>query len=80
MVLGAIAGNAIARGGNERGYPVERVERVPVCRDVSEVRSERQVDGYWVDYEYRGEMFRTRLPYRPENQLRVRITVDPVAR
>jgi uncharacterized protein YcfJ len=80
MVLGAIAGNAIAHGGNERAYPMERVERVPVCRDVSEMRSERQLDGYRVDYEYRGEMFRTRLPYRPGNQIQVRITADPVAR
>ncbi len=80
LVLGAIAGNAIARSGNDRAYPIERIETVRRCRDVSEWRTERQIDGYWVDYTYRGGMHRTRLSYPPGREIRVRISLDPVAR
>lgn len=48
------------------------------CRIVHQQRTEERVDGYWVTYRYQGEMFRTRLPYDPGAQIRVRVRVTPV--
>ena len=56
-----------------RAYTVERCD---VRRDE---RWEERVDGYMVTYEYNGKRYRTRMPYDPGPQLRVRVDVRPEA-
>lgn len=70
-VVGAVAGGAIGHhvaSNNSRDYG-------PPCRaaDVED----RRIAGYDVEYNYKGEIYVTRMSYNPGNRLRVRVTVVP---
>jgi uncharacterized protein YcfJ len=79
-LIGAALGNGIAQGGNRHSRGYEDVRYVNRCRVVQHVREERVIDGYWVDYKFRGRIYRTQMEEAPGSKIWVRITVDPVAR
>ena len=77
-VAGAIAGGAIGRevdasNNPERRYTETRTE----CRVVDDVRDERHISGYDVEYRYRGDVYMSRLDYDPGERLRIRVSVMP---
>lgn len=77
-VAGAIAGGAIGReidasNNPDRRYSETRTE----CRLVDEIREERQISGYDVEYRYRGDVYLSRLDYDPGERLRIRVSVMP---
>ncbi|MFH1262978.1 MAG: hypothetical protein V1495_05995 [Pseudomonadota bacterium] len=76
--LGAFIGGSSADRANRRSSN-EEVRNVRECRTINHSRTEERIDGYYVDYEYRGEIYHAHLPYRPDNRIRVRVTVDPMA-
>lgn len=78
-VAGAVAGGAIGRGIDKRnGPPGRQYERMETrCRTVDVEREERRVAGYDVEYQYKGDVYLSRLPYDPGSKLRVRVAVAP---
>jgi uncharacterized protein YcfJ len=77
-LIGSMAGAAIGHGiaSSSRGY--DGVTPVRRCRIVDQPETEERIVGYMVDYEYRGEMYRTQMDHRPDEKIRVRISIDPV--
>ncbi len=47
------------------------------CRLVNVVREERRINGYDVEYRYKGLSYMSRMDYDPGNKLRIRVTVAP---
>ena len=78
-LIGASIGHDVARNSNQT-VVYDRVERVQRCRVVQERYTEERIDGYDVTYRYRGEIFRTQLPYDPGKRLRVNVSVAPAWR
>lgn len=73
-VAGAVAGGAIGRNiDKNNGSAGVR----PGCRIVEVEREQRQLVGFDVEYQYKGEKFMSRLSYDPGNRLRVRVSVTP---
>jgi uncharacterized protein YcfJ len=74
-VVGAVAGDRYANG--DRQLQTQYVPReVTSCRTVSEVQS--RINGYRVDYEYRGQSYTTVLRNDPGPRLQVRVSVEPI--
>ncbi|MCB1561462.1 MAG: glycine zipper 2TM domain-containing protein [Xanthomonadales bacterium] len=79
-VAGAVIGGAIGRSadrndGSQRGREYRDVQRE--CRTVERYRDEQRIAGYDVEYQYRGDVFQSRLDYDPGSKLRVRVAVSP---
>jgi len=74
-VLGAVAGSAVAndRAVRRRGSGTVTVVREPVERCTTEYRrnAQRQLTGYWVDYQYRGRRYRVLSPEHPGSRIRI---------
>ncbi|MCK7595391.1 glycine zipper 2TM domain-containing protein [Pseudomarimonas salicorniae] len=76
---GAVIGGAVGRdidknrGGPERRY-VSTEQR---CQVVDVEREERRIAGYDVEYQFKGDVYMSRLAYDPGNKLRVRVAVSP---
>lgn len=47
------------------------------CRFVDVEREERHINGYDVEYRYKGQLYLSRMDYDPGNKLRIRVTVAP---
>ncbi len=76
-LIGAAVGHDIAvKSARASGYEQVRYEQR--CRVVHNYHSEERIEGYWVSYRYRGEVFTTRLPYDPGEYVRVRVHVAAV--
>jgi uncharacterized protein YcfJ len=88
-VAGALIGSAIghdvagrrsdrsARDAGRYEYDEGRPYTVERCDVRYDERWDERVEGYWVTYEYHGREYRTRLPYDPGRELRVRVDVSP---
>ncbi len=77
-VVGAFTGDRVANGGRG-GDRYEQVPReVQTCQTVNEL--EQRLNGYQVDYEYRGQSFTALLPQDPGPRLKVRVSVEPLVR
>ncbi|UXI69947.1 glycine zipper 2TM domain-containing protein [Tahibacter amnicola] len=75
-IAGAVAGGAIGNSAarrDDRTYT--STERH--CREVDGGYEERRVNGYDVEYRYRGETYMSRLDYDPGERIRVRVSVTP---
>jgi uncharacterized protein YcfJ len=76
-MLGAVAGSAVAQDRALRRNPGrvtivnEPVER---CSTHYRRQAERQLTGYWVDYSYRGRLYRVLRHERPGNRIRVQVS------
>lgn len=49
----------------------------PNCRQVPVEHEERRINGYEVEYRYKGELYMSRMDVDPGNKLRIRVTVAP---
>ncbi|HEX6828780.1 MAG TPA: glycine zipper 2TM domain-containing protein, partial [Burkholderiales bacterium] len=75
---GAVVGSVI--GANVQGSQAQATGgSQPVQRCVMVDHWEKRVTGYQVVYDYAGRSYQTVLPYDPGRNLRVRVSVDPVA-
>lgn len=75
-IAGAVAGGAIANSAARRDdHTYVTSERH--CREVDGGYEERRVNGYDVEYRYRGETYMSRLSYDPGERIRVRVSVTP---
>ncbi|MBD8526303.1 glycine zipper 2TM domain-containing protein [Pseudomarimonas arenosa] len=78
-VAGAVIGGAIGRdidknnGGPDRRYSSTEQR----CRTVEVEREDRRIAGYDVEYNWKGDVYMSRLNYDPGNKLRLRISVSP---
>lgn len=77
-VLGATVGHEITRqsesgGGVDVYYTSERR-----CDTRYETEVDSQTVGYWVNYRYRGQDYRTRMDHAPGDRLRVKVTIEPI--
>lgn len=76
-LIGAAVGNSAAR--NRHGREVVEYSRpVKRCSTSIHERQEERIDGYRVTYRYKGQKYRTTMPYDPGRELRVRVDVRPV--
>ncbi|MEZ5464373.1 MAG: glycine zipper 2TM domain-containing protein [Lysobacteraceae bacterium] len=75
VIGGAIGRNADRNNGSARGREYDDVQRE--CRTVERYRDEQRIAGYDVEYQYRGDVFQSRLDYDPGSKLRVRVAVSP---
>ena len=82
-IVGAVAGGSIAannarrRGGYvDRGYVERGVEQR--CETRTEYRSEEQVVGYDVTYDYHGRIGHVRTDSHPGSRIRVAVDVRPL--
>ena len=75
-LIGASIGHDMARRSTQTVVQ-ERVSVEHRCRITDRHETEERVDGYRVTYRYKGETFRTRLPYDPGDRIRVRVGVSP---
>lgn len=71
-VAGGAIGNSVGRRDDETYVSSERH-----CREVDGGVEERRVDGYDVEYRYRGETYMSRLNFDPGERIRVRVSVTP---
>lgn len=76
VIGGAIGHNVDQNNGSQSGRVVEGTRQN--CRVVEVEREERRINGYDVEYRYRGEVYMSRLNYDPGERLRVRVSVEPV--
>lgn len=74
-VIGSVIANQHARQGTSRHDEVRYEKRCDV-KHVS--HTEERIDGYNVTYKYRGQLYTTRMPYRPGKRIKVRVNVEPV--
>ncbi|MCB1605675.1 MAG: glycine zipper 2TM domain-containing protein [Xanthomonadales bacterium] len=81
LLIGASIGSEHDRY-NDRGYRGrghrEYVRHEEVCEYRDQYRTEREVVGYDVTYEYNGRVGHTRTELPPGQEIRVRVSVDPV--
>jgi uncharacterized protein YcfJ len=66
-VLGGVVGRRIDKGQGTR----------PGCRTVEVEREQRQLVGYDVEYQYKGQTYMSRMDVDPGNRVRVRVSVVP---
>ncbi|HWU51632.1 MAG TPA: glycine zipper 2TM domain-containing protein [Tahibacter sp.] len=71
-VAGGAIGNSVGRRDDETYVGSERR-----CREVDGGYEERRINGYDVEYRYRGETYMSRLNYDPGERIRVRVSVTP---
>jgi len=77
-VLGASIGADVARNRAAGRYPSRVSYRdETVCEVVNEVREERQITGYEVQYRFAGETYVTYMDRDPGRYVRVRVDVTP---
>lgn len=79
-VAGTLIGAAIANDSAHRrhGYVATQHSRpVRRCETVVREHREERIDGYRVTYRYNGQTYRTRMPYDPGRELRVRVDIRP---
>ncbi len=72
-LAGAVIGGAIGRGIDRNNS----VAGTGNCRMVNVQRDERQLTGYDVEYQYKGEKYMSRMAADPGIRLRIRIAVSP---
>ncbi len=90
-IVGGVLGNQVGKGDGRKAATVagavlggvigRRVQQdakaQPGCRIVDVQREQRRLAGYDVEYQYKGQVYMSRLPTDPGNRLRVRVSVTP---
>lgn len=75
-IIGAQAGHDASRGSAYAERHYTRYE--DRCELQERVSYEQVIDGYRVEYRYRGNAYQTQMPYDPGERLKVKVTVQPV--
>jgi uncharacterized protein YcfJ len=80
VVVGAVLGHSVARDimRQHDGPTVREVETVERCETVYQSYEEERVVGYNVTYNYNGQDYTVRTDRDPGDQIRVRVSVQPV--
>ncbi|MCB1628107.1 MAG: glycine zipper 2TM domain-containing protein [Xanthomonadales bacterium] len=79
LIGAAIGADQGRRNSGYRGQPYrETVRHEQVCQWESDYRVERELVGYDVTYDYNGHIGHTRTREAPGQEIRVRVSVDPV--
>ena len=82
LLIGAVAGSAIANNRAERNRRQEpqqvRAVTVEKCNVVNERVTEHRVDGYDVTYRYDGRPYTIRTARHPGERIRLQVSVSPV--
>ncbi len=76
-IAGAIVGASI--GGDKKTVVNQNTRFEQRCDTVPTFREEERLIGYDVVYRYNGRTFETRLPFEPENSLKIRVIIAPIA-
>lgn len=79
-VVGAVLGHSIGRDivRSERRASVREYEVVQRCETAYQQREEERLVGYQVTYLYNGEEYTVRTDSDPGDQIRLRVSVQPV--
>lgn len=76
-LIGAQLGHDSTRGSHASGYTeITRMEKF--CEVTNQVSYEEELDGYRVTYKYKGQKYKTRMPYDPGDRIKLRVSVEPV--
>jgi uncharacterized protein YcfJ len=76
--IGLAVGHQVGQGRHIGRSYRPRVFHERRCETVEDVRTERRLTGYRVQYRYRGRLFETVTDHHPGDWIRVRVDVDPV--
>jgi len=76
-MIGAAIGHESGRKRYGPGYTTEHSTPVRRCETQYRSQREERIDGYDVLYRYKGQKYRTRMPYDPERKLKVRVDIRP---
>jgi uncharacterized protein YcfJ len=75
VMLGASIANDLRSNRHAGGaYTSSR----QVCQDVNDYSEREELDGYQVQYRYRGEVYATHMQHKPGKRIRVHVRVTPV--
>jgi len=77
VAIGSIIGSSLQYSAAPPRYYSERVN---VCRDQTRYRDEERVVAWDVTWEFRGQVFHSRMDEPPGDRIRVRVSVRPVQR
>lgn len=80
-VVGSIIGATVGNDITQQQHRTTRSERVDVeqhCKVTHTSESEQRIEGYWVTYRYKDEIFTTRMNEQPGEHLKIRVQVTPV--
>ena len=79
-VVGAVLGHSVARDimRQREGSPTREIETVERCETVYQSHEEERIVGYNVTYNYNGQDYTIRTDHDPGDQIRVRVSVEPV--
>jgi len=78
-VVGAVLGHSIGRDIIGRNQPrVQDYETVQRCETVYQQLEEERLSGYQVTYVYDGQEYTVRTNSDPGEQIRIRVSVEPV--
>ncbi|MFV2060518.1 MAG: glycine zipper 2TM domain-containing protein [Gammaproteobacteria bacterium] len=79
-VVGSIIGAAVANDITKNNHTVTRSESVDYehrCRVTHTSYTEERIEGYWVTYRFKGEMFTNRFDKKPGKRLKIKVQVTP---
>jgi len=79
-VVGAVLGHSVARDimRQHESPTVREVETVERCETVFQSHEEERIVGYNVTYNYNGQDYTIRTDQDPGDQIRVRVSVQPI--
>ncbi|MCP4274662.1 MAG: hypothetical protein GY781_22280 [Gammaproteobacteria bacterium] len=79
-IAGAFVGASIASGnGAANNNSVRETRRIENrCKMIPISWEEERLVGYDVIYKYNGKRFETRMPFKPNNRLKIRVNLTPV--
>jgi len=75
---GALLGASVGRDYGRQRTPEVYYDTETTCTTEYEVREFQEITGYSVDYEYDGNVFKTRTMHHPGSTIRVRVTLTPL--
>ncbi|MBT8148143.1 MAG: glycine zipper 2TM domain-containing protein, partial [Gammaproteobacteria bacterium] len=78
--VGAVLGHSVARDimNQNQGSTVREVETVERCETIYQSYEEERIVGYNVTYNYNGQDYTIRTDEDPGDQIRVRVSVQPI--
>ncbi|PCJ17663.1 MAG: hypothetical protein COA96_17550 [SAR86 cluster bacterium] len=79
-VIGAMLGHSIGRDiiRSNKQPEIREYERVQRCETVYQEHEEERLVGYQVTYTYNGEEFSVRTDSDPGDEIRVRVSIEPI--
>ena len=79
--LGTIIGAQIGHDASRRSHADSEIHYTQYerfCEVDNRISYEEVLDGYNVEYKYRGKNYQTHMPYDPGDKIKLRVTIEPV--